>query len=52
MKDIYVLHDISTGLLKAAADDFDRVSMESAKYSAEEQKTLRIDNIDLLEEGD
>jgi hypothetical protein len=53
MKDVYVLRFMTNPYtVMAVADDFDRASMEMARYPREVQRNLVIENHDLLEEGD
>lgn len=55
MKDIYVLQMKTQhgGTIICIADDFDRASMEQAKYPASVQAMLEpVQNFNLLEEGD
>lgn len=54
MKDIYVLWRLGSPEkpILMAADDFERCNEEMAKYPPIEQQRLRIDNVDLLEDGD
>lgn len=51
MKDIYVVVPKGTEVF-AAADDFQRASMSLADLDEEDQRSMEIVNVDLLEEGD
>jgi hypothetical protein len=54
VKDIYILWRLGSPEepILLASDDIERCNKEIAKYPAVEQDRLRIDNVDLLEEGD
>lgn len=54
MKDIYILWQLGypEKPIIMAADDIERCNAEMGKYTAAEQDRLRIDNVDLIEEGD
>lgn len=54
MKDIYLLQFKPEfgGKVLAAADDFDRASMEMSHFTAITQAKLEVNNLNLFEEGD
>jgi hypothetical protein len=51
MKDIYVVVPVGSKVY-TAADDFDRASMEMARWNETEQRHMEIVNVELLEEDD
>ena len=51
MKDIYCIVPVGTTVY-GAADDFDRASMEMARWNETEQRHMEIVNVDLLEKDD
>lgn len=51
MRDVYLLRYKTTKVF-AVADSLERLNMEMANYSERMQRDMRIENHDLLEEGD
>lgn len=59
MRDVYVLtfrdgtgYNLGGSQIVCIADDFDRASAEMARFTADQQARMKVENHDLLEEGD